>query len=90
MFNSNKLHLLPLYQLLLLRVFIDKPGKILKNPLHLKETLSSSEEQFGRKVSLQIPPQLLPILSSHIIQEAANEPYGLKGESFQIQKRGFK
>ena len=54
-----------------------------------KETLSSSEEQLGRKVSLQIPAQLLPILSSHIIQEAANEPYGLKGGS-KVVVVGFK
>ena len=33
-----------------------------------------------RKFSFELPPQLLSIIASHVIQEAANEPYGLKGE----------
>ena len=34
-----------------------------------------------RKFIFELPPQLLSIIASHVIQEAANEPYGLKGES---------
>jgi len=32
-----------------------------------------------RKFIFELPPQLLSIIASHVIQEAANEPYGLKG-----------
>lgn len=32
-----------------------------------------------RKYVFELPPQLLAIIASHVIQEAANEPYGLKG-----------
>ena len=36
-----------------------------------------------RKLSFELPPQLLSVIAAHVIQEAANEPYGLKGNFFE-------
>lgn len=42
-------------------------------------TPGTSSPKIRRKVSLEVPPQLLSIIAAHIIQEASCEPYGLKG-----------
>ena len=55
--------------------------------IRLLETLcpvpgASASEGSGssrRKYAFELPPQLLAIIAAHVIQEAANEPYGLKG-----------
>lgn len=58
--------------------------------IRLLETLcpvpgASASEVSGsarRKYVFELPPQLLAIIAAHVIQEAANEPYGLKGKKF--------
>ena len=50
--------------------------------IRLLETLCPTPGSgIRRKFSFELPPQLLSIIASHVIQEAANEPYGLKGEA---------
>ena len=51
--------------------------------VRLLETLCPVPGSSGsrRKFTFELPPQLLSIIASHVIQEAANEPYGLKGKN---------
>jgi hypothetical protein len=51
--------------------------------VRLLETLCPVPGSSGprRKFTFELPPQLLSIIASHVIQEAANEPYGLKGKT---------
>jgi len=37
-------------------------------------------------VTLELPPQLLPIIAAHILQEAANEPYGIRGKDEEAER----
>ena len=49
--------------------------------LRLLETLcpAAGSRPGRKKFSFELPPHLLSIIAAHVIQEAANEPYGLKG-----------
>jgi hypothetical protein len=48
-------------------------------PVPGSSTSSGSGSGRRRKFLFELPPQLLGVIASHVLQEAANEPYGLKG-----------
>jgi hypothetical protein len=49
--------------------------------VRLMETLCPAPGSGAKvKFCFELPPQLLSIIASHIIQESTNEPYGLKGK----------